>query len=974
MYSPALDTISTLPSASNLDEASRVWMSWRQQADADATAIVENLYTHPVMRQLIDALAGNSPYLARLLSRHLVIVQSFATEGASQAFAHILSSLSPALVAPLSQAEAMRTLRVAKAQAALLVALADVSGVWDVATVTRQLSIFAQVALETAFHWLLTHAIRKGEFSALIPDTPSIDSHIIILGMGKLGAYELNYSSDIDLIVLFDTDRVPYAGSQGVQRFVSRLAQDLVHLLQERTQDGYVFRTDLRLRPDPMSTPPAVSTLAALHYYETVGQNWERAAMIKARPIAGDIQAGEYFLRELTPYIWRKYLDFAAIADIHSIKRQMNITSGKDITLYGHNIKTGAGGIREIEFFVQTQQLVWGGRLPHLRGRGTLMGLESLCQAGLIGTATRDALTTSYLWFRKVEHALQMRNDEQTHSLPTTAEGIEWLRIFLGYSSADSFSAECLSHLQSVHRYYLDSMEGGNPLSAGGNLVFTGVEADPETLKTLEAMGYRESRAVSDIIQNWHRGSRKSTRSKRSRQVLTELVPQILKKLSETANPDAAFFHFDDFLAKLPSGAQIFSLFAVRPELLTLVADVLGSAPALADTMSREPTLLDAVLEPDFYGTLPSREEMIAQLSERVRHAHEYEQRMTVLRIFNNDKRFQAGVQMLNQQITPQAAGAFLSDLAEAVLDVTLRSIHGDLCRNYPPLADAQFAVLGLGKLGAREMSFGSDLDMVFLYEDSSDDLELRTQIHRLSQRLITALTLMTREGRLYEVDTRLRPGGADGPLATSISGFNRYFTDSAWTFELQALSKARVISASHAPFKQAIETIIASHIVKPRDTKNIVHDIADMRERIAREHTTRNPWAVKYVRGGLVDCEFIAQMLVLTHANTHPDIWQPDSIGVFTHAMHAGIIPEAHGKTFIEAMRFLSDLLSVSRLMSEDILTDDTMSQGLKRSLAAMMKLHQFDDVKQRLLAHEEQVRLLYDHYITLNTKCHPE
>ena len=962
MQSAFLDTTSRFVEASNPADAEQVWLKLQSYA-ASLPQEQQQSLLHPSAQAMVYAVAGNSPYLGRMMDRHAQLIPALLHEGPNVCISRIIEHVESPALRTLAQPDFMKTLRIAKEQAALLIGIADITAVWDVPTVTRQLSHFAQAAANAAVQWILSQSIRKGEFTPTSPDNPSEGSGIIILGMGKLGAFELNYSSDIDLIVLFDKDVVPYTGSRGVQHFMTKFAQDLVHLLQDRTQDGYVFRTDLRLRPDPMSTPPAVNTMAALHYYETVGQNWERAAMIKARPVAGDIEAGERFLKELTPYVWRKYLDFATIADIHSIKRQMNMTSGKDIRIHGHNIKTGAGGIREIEFFVQTQQLVWGGRLPHLRVRGTLVGLEYLCHAGLIGTAARDALSISYLWFRKVEHALQMRNDEQTHSLPNDDAGLEWLRIFLGYPSSEAFASECLMHLQLVHRYYIDSMEGGTPLSAGGNLVFTGVEADPETLKTLESMGYKESRAVSDIIQNWHRGSRKSTRSKRSRQVLTELVPQILKRLSETVNPDAAFFHFDDFLAKLPSGAQIFSLFAVRPELLTLVADVLGSAPALADTMSRDPTLLDAVLEPDFYGPLPSKADMLLQLTERVKHAHDYEHRLAVMRIFNNDKRFQAGVQMLKQQITPNEAGLFLSDLAEAVLDVTLMSIRDDLVAHYPPLVHAKFAILGFGKLGAREMSFGSDLDMVFLYEDDAEDLELRAQVHRLSQRMVTALTLMTREGRLYEVDTRLRPGGADGPLATSVGGFDRYFEHSAWTFELQALSKARVVATNDPDFGIKIEDIIGRHIRRPRDADVTLRDIADMRLRIAKEHTTRNPWAVKHVRGGLVDCEFIAQMLVLCHAPLHPSIWKQDSGHVFAKAKALGFLKPEDADILIKARLFLSDFLSASRLMSDDILTDDTMTAGLKRTLVALMGHTSFESLKAQLLAHEASVKHLFDH-----------
>lgn len=961
-----LDSIAPLASASSPSDAARVLERWSEDA-----AIGSQILTHPTTKRIVEASAGNSPYLARLLIKHPMVFERFATEGANHAFAEVVASLDMASFKDITLTECMKRLRIAKQQSALVVALADITLMWDLAAVTRQLSAFAQKAVDAAIHWLLMQAVRRGEFEHA-GEHPAKDSGIIVLGMGKLGAFELNYSSDIDLIILFEKDGVPYRGSRGLQHFMTKFAQDLVQLMQERTEDGYVLRTDLRLRPDPMSTPPAVNALAALTYYETVGQNWERAAMIKARPISGDIDAGERFLKELIPYIWRKYLDFATIADIHSIKRQMNAVSGSDIVVRGHNIKTGPGGIREIEFFVQTQQLVWGGRMPQLRVRGTVSGLEALSDAGLLSEGSRDDLMECYAWFRKVEHALQMRADEQTHSVPTDDEGVEWLRVFLDYDSAATFEEDCLRRLRLVHRYYLDSMEGGTTLASGGNLVFTGVEADPSTLNTLEGMGYKEARAVSDIIQNWHRGSRKSTRSKRSRQVLTELVPQILRKLSETANPDAAFFHFDDFLAKLPSGAQIFSLFSVKPELLTLVADILGSAPALADSLSRDPTLLDAVMETDFYGPLASRAEMTEQLRERIRHAHDYEHRMTALRIFNNDKRFQAGVQMLKGQITPAAAGEFLSDVAEAVLEVTMGSIMADLEKGYPALAQAKFAVLGFGKLGGREMTFDSDLDIVFVYDDSAHDLERRTQIHRLSQRLVSALTLLTREGRLYEVDTRLRPGGADGPMASSVQGFDLYFGESAWTFELQALTKARVVASTDEAFGAQVDAVVAAHVLRERDGAKLLAEIRDMRGRIAKEHTTRNPWHVKHVRGGLVDVDFIAQYLVLRYAPGAPRLWQREASAVFAAAMEEGVITADAGTPLIEAKQFLSALLSVSRLVSEDILRDENITPGFARTLAEALGCQDFASLKERMLMLEARVVELFEEFLPAQGNIH--
>ncbi|MFZ4541582.1 MAG: bifunctional [glutamine synthetase] adenylyltransferase/[glutamine synthetase]-adenylyl-L-tyrosine phosphorylase, partial [Rickettsiales bacterium] len=796
--------------------------------ETEAAGCLEQLVKNPSLaaalahipyRELIEATAGNAPYLARLMQKYPDQLVDIFEHDFDGAWVKLVTEMQALDVVALTQTAFMHHLRQFKARAALLIALADIAEAWPLAQVTRALSEFAGDAVTLSLRYLLHKAAQRGEYKIMEAAEPEFGSGIIILGMGKLGAFALNYSSDIDLIVLFDKAALPYSGARNAQVFMNKIAADLTTLLQERTSEGYVFRTDLRLRPDPMSTPLAVTTAAAMSYYETVGQNWERAAMIKARPIAGDMVASEAYMRELVPFIWRKTLDFATIADIHSIKRQMNVKAGKTLELPGHNIKIGMGGIREIEFYVQTQQLVWGGRIPELRVKGTLAGLDMLVKYELTTPEVRDTLTAAYQWLRTVEHRLQMRNDEQTHTLPMDDDGLRELSLFAGYPSTAAFEKKCLSVLKDVHAIYTDSMMDSAPLAVDGNLVFTGVEADPETLKTLAGLGYTETQRISDIIQGWHRGNRRSTRSKRSRQVLTELVPALLTALGKTANPDAAFFHFDDFIDRLPSGAQIFSLFLSRPEMLRLLADILGSAPALGDTLSNNPSLLDGVLEADFFLGLPSKDELEQLVTERLRFAHAFEQKMLYLRTFNNEKRFQAGVHLLKRLATPKRVGAFLSDIAEIILQCTMAEVTAEYAANTLGFTSVPFAVLALGKLGGREMTFGSDLDIVLIYDNSNEaGMDARTHLTRISQRFLSALTLLTREGRLYEVDTRLRPGGSDGPLAVSLTAFEGYFTTNAWTYEFMALTRARVVATNCPEFVLRIDSVVRRSILKLRD------------------------------------------------------------------------------------------------------------------------------------------------------------
>lgn len=942
------DSTSTLPVASRAADAQRCMDNLREHASLAARL------DEPYPQRLIAAVAGNAPYLARLMARKPDTLAQYFSEGADATYAALTQSLQ----ATDPTTALMPLLRQKKSQAALTIALADISGSWKLTQVTGALSQFAQDCVQLVLRHLLMAAMARGEFSPADAAAPEKASGIIILGMGKLGGLELNYSSDIDLIVLFDKEKLPYSGARNAQHFMNKLASDLAHILQERTSDGYVFRTDLRLRPDPMSTPLAVSTAAAMSYYETVGQNWERAAMIKARPIAGDLAAAELFLRELVPFIWRKTLDFATIADIHSIKRQMNVGRDQTIRLPGHNIKTGIGGIREIEFFAATQQLVWGGRIPQLRVRSTMDALDALTECELVQPDQRDVLRQSYGFLRMLEHRLQMQEDAQTHSLPESAQAIGDIGIFMGYHAADQFEETCLATLSTVHQIYTDSMVDSAPLAVDGNLVFTGVEADPDTLETLRRMGYSETQRMSDIIQGWHRGHRRSTRSKRSRQVLTELIPALLTALAKTANPDAAFFHFDDFIDRLPSGAQIFSLLNSRQELLALLADILGSTPALGDTLSNDPSLLDAVLEADFFYALPGKEELENLLTERLRYAHEYEQKMGYLRIFNNEKRFQASVHMLKKLATPKRIGAFLSDLAEVILQSCLQEVWAEYGKSDSTLRTVPFTVLGMGKLGGREMTFGSDLDIIFLYDDTVDAAsDARIHLNRISQRLISALTLLTREGRLYEVDTRLRPGGADGPLATSLAAFDQYFEKTAWTYEFMALTRARVVATNTPDFATRVEATIRKHVVKPRDGDAVRADVLDMRGRIAREFPTQNPWALKHVRGGMVDMDFIAQYLVLRHAHAHPEIWHRGARNVFESAQALGLVTPHIAAPLIEAKKFLSDLLSLLRLSATGGLIQDDAPPGLKRLLVEAMRMEDFDALKEHVITMEAHV-----------------
>ena len=437
----------------------------------------------------------------------------------------VLARTRQAAYAPLP--EAAITLRRLKAELHLLVALCDLGGVWGLDAVTGALTAFADTALQAGLAALCVDERAKGRLAPAASSGAGPLPGLFCLALGKHGAGELNYSSDIDVSVFFEPSALPLSSGVEPLAFAVRLTRGLAALLQERTAEGYVFRVDLRLRPDPSATPVAMPVEAALTYYETAGQNWERAAMIKARPCAGDLPRADAFLAELRPFVWRRNLDYAAIADIGSIKRQIHVHKVDErLTAAGHNLKLGAGGIREIEFYVQTQQLILGGRARGLRSRRTLDALEALRAAGHVSDAAAHDLARAYDRLRGWEHRVQMLADEQTHVLPEAADARARVAALAGYAELARFDDDVAATLETVNGRYAELFAEDEDLSTTfGSLVFTGVEDDPQTLETLARMGFAQPAVVSGLIRAWHTGRAPATRSPRGRELFTPPRP-----------------------------------------------------------------------------------------------------------------------------------------------------------------------------------------------------------------------------------------------------------------------------------------------------------------------------------------------------------------------------------------------------------------------------------------------------------------
>lgn len=917
-------------------------------------------------QKLLGAVMGNSPYLTRLLLRHAQVLLDFVLLGPDDCRDRIFFDLRNHLADFDDPRGLMPYLRKKKSEVALLAALGDISGRWDLTATTETLSNFAELSIRASLSCLLKQGLARGELQRAVTG----ECGIFVLGMGKLGSSELNYSSDIDLIILYDPERLSYSGKHNPQHFMTRLAQEMVRILQERTADGYVFRTDLRLRPDPRSTPPAVTVGTAIAYYESVGQNWERAAMIKARIVAGDETAGREFLGAIRPFIWRRHLDFASINDILSIKRQMHSGSKEGITLPGHNIKTGRGGIREIEFLAQLYQLIWGGRILELRIRGTLRTLNALVKAELIQDHVREVMSDAYIFLRTVEHRLQMVEDQQTQTLPDTPEGMRRLALFMGFTDAQTFENTLLATLSAVHRHYNAAFSKTTSLGEEkGRLVFTGVEDDEATLETLSTMGYKDPSRVASTIRDWHKGHRRATRTKRSRELLTELIPQLLRALAGNTNPDAAFTRFDEFIEGLPAGVQIFSLISINPHLLTLIADIVGSAPQLGITLSHSPHLLYAVLTTDFFGPLQGRTALENELSILLVQANDTQEALAMLHTFKSEKQFQAGVQLLRGAITPQETGAFLSLLTDIVIASVTAMTLREFIQAHGRIEGGKYGVLAIGKLGGQDLMFGSDIDLIFVYSaeddaisDGSKPLGAMVYYTRLTQRVTGLLSAQGREGRLYEVDTRMRPHGNKGPLATSLSGFDKYFEESAWVFEKLALARGRVVWAQD-DFMDSMNAMLRKHLGAAADKSKLREGLQFIRGKIAEHHRTKTPWDIKHAEGGLLDCDFLLQYLTLLHGHklAYALPAPPEAVLEELHACR--LIKDASYEKLSSARRMLSGLLFYLRLCAGEEADPARLPEGLKRLLMKTGECETFEALEKKLIQTQKDIAALMKH-----------
>ena len=919
----------------------------------------------------LDGIFGNGPALGRALTREPAQLRIVAEQGPNAAFENALEGTSSAARRSGGRRALAERLRTAKRQALVTAALADIARAWPPDKVAASLTRFADAAVDCALNHLLEEAAARGTLVPADRDQPASACGLTVFGVGALGAGELTYSSELNLFVLFDPERVQHRGRGEPTETLHRLVRDLTTLFGEWTDDGCVYRTDLKFRPNMGATPLALSTAAAEQYYESHGQNWERAAMIKARPVAGDATVGADMMERLRPFVWRKYLDIAAIQDIQSIKRQITAEPGSiQIEFAGHDIERGRGGIRQIELYAQTQQLIWGGRNTSLRSGGTCDALRALAAAGLTNEPAVDELIDSYRFLRRLEHRLEMVDDEPDGKIPDNEGDRTAVARLMGFRDEGDFAGALRVHVRSVEERYAALFEDEPALGGeGGNLVFTGTADDPDTLASLRRMGFDDAAAVSATVRHWHHGRIMATRSTRARELLTELMPALLRALASTADPDSAFRKLDEFLGGLPSGVQPFLLLHDNPGLLTRLAEILGSAPQIAEHLSRSPGLLEGLISGELHQRVPDRDELNDDLDRHLATATDSQAALDGVRRWQHEREFQVGMQILRGDVAADKLSGALSDIADTAIGALLPRMQREFAQRHGTVPGATFAVLGLGKLGSREMTFDSDLDVVFVYgapdevdvqSDGAQGLAASHYYARFSQRLTNALSAHTAEGRLYEIDTRLRPSGSSGPIATEAAAFRRYHEENAWTWEHMALTRARPVAGNRelcATVMGGIRAVLCS----PRDPDTLLADVASMRERVEKERRTENRWRLKHVRGGVLDLEFIAQYHLLRHAARHPSMLVQSTPSVYRRLGEAGVLDADDAGELADIAAFLQRLQGLLRLTVGTNRDVERFTPGVRETLARAMGAEDFDTLEARVYAVQDRVRAAY-------------
>ena len=840
----------------------------------------------------LDRARAHAPFLARALERRPELAELLAQGDGEVALR---------AAKRVKEGSAASALRDERLGLALVLAIGDLAGAFDLDKVMRELSTFADRALDRALNTAMNSRVPDAEPSGMIG-----------LALGKHGAGELNYSSDIDPILLYDPEKLPRRERDEPGEAAQRYAREVVRLLSDVTSEGYVFRVDLRLRPASEVSPLAIPLSAAITHYESSALAWERAAFIRARACAGDIAAGEEFLDHIRPFVWRRSLDFGAIDEVRRLTHRIRDQhSGPSVPEPGYNLKLGRGGIREIEFFAQTHQLIHGGRLPRLRSSDTRAALHALARADIVEQSVATQLADAYARLRVVEHRIQMMEDRQTHTVPE-GEALERLAHLDGFADGAGLLADLEPHMSAAAQAFDRLLEASE----------TGAAKQRPVRELVAASPLADESAMADRVSGWLDGRYRALRSTDAQNAFRRILPPLLDALAASSEPDRAIVRLERLLEALPSGINLFRLLEARPALLDQLLSIITLAPPLANDLALRPALFDALIDRSALD-LPESVPTLRRRMMRAEPQGNYEALLDRIRVVTGEQRFALGVQLIGGVHDPLEIATGFATVAEAALQAALDGTVADYARTHGSIADSEMVILGLGRLGGEALTHASDLDIIYLFtgdhaaeSDGERPVSATRYYNRLAQRVSVAMSVPTAEGPLYEIDTRLRPQGAQGPLAVSVESFARYQRESAWTWEHMALARARVVAGSFSARAQ-VEEIIRDVLCAPRDPVTLRQDILKMRSDMAEHKPAKGPLDAKLLRGGLVDIEFILHFIQLRDRVA----LDPRLAKVCETLVHAGTLT----REFAEAHDFLTRLIVAARLLAPDL----AVSQG---------------------------------------------
>ncbi len=933
----------------------------------------------------LAAILAHSRHLQTSARAHPDLVTSVLAGGGETEMKHAVDSCQDAAATLSDETQMMAALRQLRQRSALCVALADMADLHDIETQMRWLSEAADAAVRSAVSYLFREAARRGQLTGddIAADSGGAGCGLTVLALGKLGACELNYSSDIDLVLLHDPVDNPLSKRDTSQRFYVEMARGLVRLLSTATRDGIGWRVDLRLRPDPGATAVSIQREAAIGYYESIARTWERAAFIRARPIAGDIDMGTNFLAEITPFIWRRTLDYTVLDDMKMMLRRPAAGLGWE----GYNLKTGPNGIRSIEFLTHVLQLVGGGRCPGLRVGSTLPALRELAAEKWITYDQCDQLGMQYLALRRAEHRLQMMGDAQTHSLPRTRAGIEEAARFMGHECAGDFLAALTRVLDQVaantsHRLFAetdDDLTDGDVANANGakdaNAKNTADDAplfdDEDRLASwLESRGFQRPADIAAVLDGWMAGRIAATRGERARSLLSRIMPPMIAHLSSAQDPDAAFAAFAGFVEGLPASVQIFSLLDHNRDLTRLLGDILVLSPRLGDRLRRHPMLFDLVLFASFFEPLPATDDLEAELRMAITGQPTELALDTVTRV-TRERQFRAEVQHVSGVADRRALGTALAGIAEAAIRVIRDLAITDMQRRHGTI-QGDLGVLAMGRLGVGDLTATSDLDLVFVWDALEGEhstgidggkrsLGASSYFTRLAQTLANWLAGATGEGKLFTIDLRLRPNGEQSAVATSLARFTSYYEQEAWLWEKLALGKTRLVT----PAANCGAAIINS-LAAPRTTR-LPHDaiaaaLHDMRRRLRANYGDANEWQLRKQPGGISELDLLVQALRFLHADLFGNDVVPVGI-LLSCLVETGRLAADDADALADADNLYADLQHVLRLVLGTSATDPGMlSPAARQFICTACDSPDIEALQGRITAHQTQIDGLFD------------